>query len=152
VGVGERCLGAEGRAFIPTLRRDVDEDRQILDSAGALYARGVALDGARLAGDGARGFVALPTYPFQRDRHWTELGARRPPRPDVLFTVDWRVAAPAAGPAGSWLIVTTETAAGERLARALADRGASAFLARPEGIAEALARGRRPGGIVDLAS
>jgi len=45
--------------------------RDILDEAGALYASGCALDLESLY-DPNSGTVALPTYPFERERYWIE--------------------------------------------------------------------------------
>ncbi|WP_433928151.1 type I polyketide synthase [Sorangium cellulosum] len=69
-GYLERCLAAsatEGHA-IPTLRRGKDELRCLMQSVGALYACGAAVDFRRLTPEGR--FVPLPTYPWQRQRYW----------------------------------------------------------------------------------
>ncbi|MFE5796135.1 SDR family NAD(P)-dependent oxidoreductase [Streptomyces sp. NPDC056503] len=60
--------------FVPLLRRDRDEARQLLDGLARLFAAGVAVDWAGyFAGAGARG-VDLPTYPFQRRSYWMRPG------------------------------------------------------------------------------
>ncbi|MFC8452064.1 SDR family NAD(P)-dependent oxidoreductase, partial [Kitasatospora sp. NPDC057223] len=51
------------------LRRDRPEQTTALTALGALHARGAAVDWAQLW-PGAR-TVELPTYAFQRSRHWT---------------------------------------------------------------------------------
>ena len=43
----------------------------MLGAFGRLWAAGVEVDWARLHG-GPRRRVALPTYPFERERHWIE--------------------------------------------------------------------------------
>ncbi|HEX4818224.1 MAG TPA: SDR family NAD(P)-dependent oxidoreductase, partial [Nonomuraea sp.] len=57
-------------AVIGTLRRDQGTLHRVLTSAGEAWTAGVPVDWAALyAGAGARR-VRLPTYPFQRVRHW----------------------------------------------------------------------------------
>ncbi|GHH83875.1 hypothetical protein GCM10018793_47030 [Streptomyces sulfonofaciens] len=66
--------------FLPSLRPGHDEAQTILSSLGALWAHGVGIDWDRFhAGRGHRR-ASLPTYPFQRERHWFEAG----PRPDSV--------------------------------------------------------------------
>ncbi|WP_437917387.1 SDR family NAD(P)-dependent oxidoreductase [Sorangium sp. So ce302] len=74
----ERCLsarGAEGRA-VPTLRRDQGGRGNMLSALAKLYAHGHAVDFGRLYPEGGR-VVALPAYPWQRERYWIET-ARSP--------------------------------------------------------------------------
>ncbi|MEZ4449702.1 MAG: beta-ketoacyl synthase N-terminal-like domain-containing protein [Nannocystaceae bacterium] len=74
---------ADGAALLAALRRDRDERQTLTAAAAGLYASGQALDlRALLASTGAQPLaLALPTYPFQRERHWIE--ARRAPRGPV---------------------------------------------------------------------
>ncbi|MEU1364936.1 type I polyketide synthase [Streptomyces sp. NPDC005803] len=70
------ALGAgsadDSATFVPLLRRDRDEAREVLAGLGAVWARGADVDWeAFYAGTGARR-VDLPTYPFQRTRYWVE--------------------------------------------------------------------------------
>ncbi|MGW2332262.1 type I polyketide synthase, partial [Streptomyces sp. NPDC001700] len=60
-----------GEGGVPSLRRDVsDERRALLTAVGRLHTRGITVDWeAVFAGTGARR-VDLPTYPFQRQRYW----------------------------------------------------------------------------------
>ncbi|MFF7649492.1 SDR family NAD(P)-dependent oxidoreductase [Streptomyces sp. NPDC007983] len=71
-GVLTAMVGQDG---VPTLRRDVtDERRALLTAVGRLHVRGVAVDWeAVFAGAGARR-VDLPTYAFQRQRFWLTSG------------------------------------------------------------------------------
>jgi acyl transferase domain-containing protein len=68
--------GEEGGA-IPTLRRHKEERRSVLWSIGALYARGYPVAFQRLYPEGGH-VVALPTYPFQRQRYWIEGAGAEP--------------------------------------------------------------------------
>ncbi len=55
---------------VSTLHSDHDELRSIQSALAALWVRGTAVDWAAVfEGTGARR-VALPTYPFQRERYW----------------------------------------------------------------------------------
>ncbi|MEY9835577.1 type I polyketide synthase [Streptacidiphilus sp. EB103A] len=61
-----------------TLRRDEGGAVRFLTSLAELHVRGVAVDWAALLGEGE--LVDLPTYAFQRERHWLRgVGTRRVP-------------------------------------------------------------------------
>ncbi|MCZ9342706.1 hypothetical protein NGM37_33615, partial [Streptomyces sp. TRM76130] len=61
--------GAEA-AVVAALRRDRGEERAVVTALARLYTQGVDIDWtAFFTGSGAR-TVALPTYPFQRERFW----------------------------------------------------------------------------------
>ena len=64
------ALGAENveGEFVPVLRKGHDERRSALRALARLHVSGVAVDWTAFA-DGAHR-VALPTYAFQRQRHW----------------------------------------------------------------------------------
>ncbi|MGK3959668.1 type I polyketide synthase [Sorangium sp. So ce118] len=61
---------AEGHALF-ALRRGEEARRCLLQSLGALYAHGHPVDFRRLHPHGGR-CVSLPTYPWQRQRYWTQ--------------------------------------------------------------------------------
>ncbi|WP_433498685.1 SDR family NAD(P)-dependent oxidoreductase [Sphaerimonospora sp. CA-214678] len=66
-------------AVLGTLRRDEGGMDRFLLSLAEAYVAGAAVDWARcFTGTGARA-VDLPTYAFQRERHWLEPGRRREP-------------------------------------------------------------------------
>ncbi|MFJ1805557.1 MULTISPECIES: SDR family NAD(P)-dependent oxidoreductase [unclassified Streptomyces] len=59
-------------AAVATMRRDRTEPDALADAVGRLHVRGAAVDwGTYFAGSGARR-VDLPTYAFQRARHWLD--------------------------------------------------------------------------------
>ena len=70
LGMGRECIG-EG-AWLPTLRKGRRDWEQLLEAVGELYVRGVDVDWAGFDRDYTRRKVALPTYPFQRQRYWLE--------------------------------------------------------------------------------
>ncbi|MGH8908049.1 MAG: type I polyketide synthase [Egibacteraceae bacterium] len=58
---------------LPSLRRKKDERATLLGSLGALYTLGCTPDWSQLDPEGGR-CVRLPSYPWQRERHWREIG------------------------------------------------------------------------------
>ncbi len=69
LGMG-RLLVDEG-VWLPSLRPLADW-RQILSSLALLYEQGVTVDWVNFDSDYPRCKVGLPTYPFQKQRHWIE--------------------------------------------------------------------------------
>ena len=61
---------AGGLCFAPSLRPRHDDWEVLTASLAALYLHGCEVDWARFDGDRHRRYVELPTYPFQRARHW----------------------------------------------------------------------------------
>ena len=61
--------------LVPSLRSDRSEPEAILGSLGAVYASGGDVDLRAVVAAGAKR-VALPTYPFQRERFWVQAAAR----------------------------------------------------------------------------
>ena len=74
-------LGAGGAA-LGSLVRDEDESISILAALGGLYSRGLEIDWARQVRHPGR-VVSLPTYPWQRERHWHEPAGAGPPQAPV---------------------------------------------------------------------
>ena len=58
--------------WLPSLRQGHDDWQVLLNSLAILYKSGVKVDWAGFDRDYARRRVPLPTYPFQRQRHWIE--------------------------------------------------------------------------------
>ena len=70
--LARRCAPEGSAWFGASLRRDRDSWRQLLETLGTAWVRGVPVDWVRFDGPYQRRRVALPTYPFQRQRHWVE--------------------------------------------------------------------------------
>ena len=76
LGMARRCLAdADACAWLPSLRRGRDDWPQLLESVAALYVRGTRIDWRAFEQQGGGRRIALPTYPFQRERYWVETGA-----------------------------------------------------------------------------
>ncbi|HEU4410749.1 MAG TPA: SDR family NAD(P)-dependent oxidoreductase, partial [Polyangiaceae bacterium] len=67
--------GVEGAAVVGSTRREQPERARLLESLGALYARGASVRWQGLYGGTGRS-VELPTYAFRRERFWLEAPAR----------------------------------------------------------------------------
>ncbi|HLJ16216.1 MAG TPA: type I polyketide synthase [Bryobacteraceae bacterium] len=68
--MGRQCLGEESGLWLSSLRRGRSDWEHILGSLAELYVHGAVIDWAGFDRDYVRRKVALPTYPFQRQRHW----------------------------------------------------------------------------------
>lgn len=73
-GMGKRCLPDANVAWLPSLRKDRADWQVLLQSVAALYVGGVPVNWHGFDKDYIRRKVALPTYPFERERYWFELG------------------------------------------------------------------------------
>nr|WP_257232410.1 type I polyketide synthase [Streptomyces sp. Rer75] len=62
---------ADDVAFIPVLHRERDEQHTFLTALATAHTHGVHVDWTPLIGETSTP-IALPTYPFQRQRYWLE--------------------------------------------------------------------------------
>ena len=116
----------------------------LLEAAGRLWAAGVEIDWAAFHAGERRRRVPLPTYPFERRRHWIEAPAAAAPAatttaapvPDAFASEDvgdwfyrptWRSTAPRArslpDDGAGWLVFVDETGLGARLVDRLTRAG-----------------------------
>jgi acyl transferase domain-containing protein/NADPH:quinone reductase-like Zn-dependent oxidoreductase/acyl carrier protein len=73
LGLGRRCLTDEALRWLPSLRKGRDDLSQLLDTTARLYTAGASIDWRAFDRDYARRPLAMPTYPFERQRHWIEI-------------------------------------------------------------------------------
>ncbi len=113
--LGAECVpDGEDAAFVATLRRDRDEERQLLTAVATAHVRGADVDWTTLfAGRGRR--VPVPTYPFQRRTFWTDPVSTTPTAESAV--ADWRyrviwqpVELPEPAATGRWLVVAPAAA------------------------------------------
>ncbi len=64
------ATGIRQETIVAHQPRPKSDRQEMLESLGALYTQGVKIDWAGFARDDAYRRVSLPTYPFQRQRHW----------------------------------------------------------------------------------
>ncbi|HUD29262.1 MAG TPA: KR domain-containing protein, partial [Novosphingobium sp.] len=119
-------------------QEDVADDQRLLETLGELWALGVEIDWTAYWGDERRLRVPLPTYQFDRQRHWVEPGATlhhaaashdpdaRLPLGDWSYEPVWsRENLPQApDPVGPALVLCGGDGFGDGLARRLRERGA----------------------------
>jgi acyl transferase domain-containing protein/NADPH:quinone reductase-like Zn-dependent oxidoreductase/SAM-dependent methyltransferase len=70
LGMAARCLPGAAVEWIPSLRNGQDDWAQVLDGLCRLYVEGGRVDWAGFDRGYRRRRVALPTYPFERERYW----------------------------------------------------------------------------------
>lgn len=137
-GIAASAVPDSPVTWLHSLRPEHDDRGQVLTGLGALYERGAQVEWEAVYREP---FMRrhLPTYPFQRERHWIEPSGSvaRPVSggpadrtdqawPAWLHDVEWREAAPAeqAFPAGGiWLICGGSPDLGDALAERLVAQG-----------------------------
>ncbi len=70
LGMAAECV--TGGVWLPSLREDQGAWSEMLLALQRLYVDGAAIEWAAVVGTGAHYRVQLPTYPFQRKRHWID--------------------------------------------------------------------------------
>jgi acyl transferase domain-containing protein/acyl carrier protein len=64
------AIAGDAAVSIPSLRKGQEEGHVLMQAVARLYTRGVKLDWQAFDKPFARRRVVLPTYPFDRERHW----------------------------------------------------------------------------------
>ncbi|NER47481.1 MAG: type I polyketide synthase, partial [Symploca sp. SIO1A3] len=72
LGMGRQSLPEGVGVWLPSLRPGVEAWQQVLSSLGQLYVQGAKVDWLGFYQNYAHQKVALPTYPFQRERYWLD--------------------------------------------------------------------------------
>ncbi|KAB8330057.1 type I polyketide synthase [Scytonema tolypothrichoides VB-61278] len=85
LGMGRNCLPENVGVWLPSLRPGHEDWQVLLQSLGELYVRGVDVDWSGFDRDYRRRRVMLPTYPFQRQRYWVNIGENEPSQASNLF-------------------------------------------------------------------
>ncbi|BAZ50019.1 beta-ketoacyl synthase [Nostoc sp. NIES-4103] len=87
LGMGKQCLSdAEIKqlVWLPSLRPGQSDWQQLLQSLAQIYVQGAAIDWKGFDQDYIRQRVLLPTYPFQEQRYWVELGDNQSAKKAVI--------------------------------------------------------------------
>ena len=112
------------RLWVPSLRQGRDDWTTLLTSVTQLYVAGVPIDWVGFDQPYARRRLELPTYPWQRERHWMDVPSAHgkpsaalpaepatdgPERDFSALTTVWRKVPPCvnagAKAAGRWLVI-----------------------------------------------
>jgi acyl transferase domain-containing protein/acyl-CoA synthetase (AMP-forming)/AMP-acid ligase II len=152
-GMARRVVSIDGADWLPSVRRNQDDNHTLLHALATLYVRGHKPDWRAVSRPARR--VVLPSYPFQRKRCWMEYGQEDPRTfgipgvlaPDAalgaaltpqqerelarsLVKLDWtpvEVATPIAGGSPQqWLLIGADVQQGEALAEAIEAAGHAA--------------------------
>jgi amino acid adenylation domain-containing protein/non-ribosomal peptide synthase protein (TIGR01720 family) len=149
-GLGSACLPEAASRFLPSLRRDRDAGRQMLETLRELYVLGAAVDWVGFDRPHHRRKVSLPTYPFQRQRFWVEATrpaalpahSSKPSAAGGVYEVAWLERPPAprmpahAPTAAAWLIFADAGGLALEVARRVRERGQRAVLLERGGLYE----------------
>src|SRR5262249_12099540 len=123
----------------------------LLESLATLYTKGAAIDWAGFDRPYARRRVALPTYPFQRERHWVKHAPMTPISPpssqeraasgvdDLAYQIAWtprprEAAHRSSAPLGRRdvvVVLADKTGLGETLAQRWRQQGADCVTVTP---------------------
>jgi acyl transferase domain-containing protein/acyl carrier protein len=129
LGLAQACGAPPDASWLPSLRRDRDAWSTLIESLSTLFVRGAEIDWKGFDAGYARRKLALPTYPFQRDRYWVDAKAADPPTStaDCFYELTWREAPRAStgavAPAGSRVVLSDAAQDADRIAAALEQRG-----------------------------
>lgn len=72
LGIASRCLPDEPVQWLPSLREQRGERRQVLETLAALYLGGLEMDWRAVHGHADGVPVRLPGLPLEEERHWAE--------------------------------------------------------------------------------
>jgi acyl transferase domain-containing protein/NADPH:quinone reductase-like Zn-dependent oxidoreductase/NAD(P)-dependent dehydrogenase (short-subunit alcohol dehydrogenase family)/SAM-dependent methyltransferase/acyl carrier protein len=76
-GLGRATLGEDTVSWLASMKRNRDVWSQLLESLARLYVRGVRIAWPAVDAPYVRRRLTLPTYPFQRERHWVQMLPQR---------------------------------------------------------------------------
>ena len=77
IGMASQCVKDPQLSWVSTLRRNREPWPELLAAMSTLFVHGGKIDWQAFDQDYARKRLALPTYPFQRERLWIEQSSRK---------------------------------------------------------------------------
>ncbi|MFT9818492.1 amino acid adenylation domain-containing protein [Lysinibacillus sp. NPDC056185] len=75
-GLANQCINGEA-LFLPSLRKGLNEYKQLFDSISLLYLNGVQVDWKSFYKEYKKEKVILPNYSFQRKKYWIDLNKNK---------------------------------------------------------------------------
>ena len=131
-GAADVIGGKAGKAFLESLLANRE-----LEKMAMLWTAGLSIDWSQLRRNGGAKRVSLPTYPFEKQRHWIKQGtaaiaapAAAPAHERTYYYPRWTPRALAAGAAVTGPIVVVDAA--EELSAALQQRHAAVVRVSPD--------------------
>ncbi|NER45794.1 MAG: acyltransferase domain-containing protein [Symploca sp. SIO1A3] len=76
--LSRQCLPEGMGMYLPSMQQGQSPWPQLLQTLAQLYLRGVKVDWSEFDRDYPRSRIQLPTYPFQRQRHWFKTATLNP--------------------------------------------------------------------------
>jgi acyl transferase domain-containing protein/acyl carrier protein len=140
---------AAGINWLPSLESAGRDWSTLSRTISRLYAAGAPVDWAGFDRDYPRSKVALPTYPFQRQRYWVDVQPQAPAAaaPDAAptYTIAWKPVPRTAAGAGdrdrrTFVLVSRSSELATRLVTTFEKRGDRAVLVPAEAVADLAAR------------
>ncbi|MEW4453328.1 SDR family NAD(P)-dependent oxidoreductase [Bremerella sp. JC817] len=77
IAMGKRFIDDAGLTWLPSLRSGHSDWKVLMQSLAELYHLGGKIRWENIAGGPAPERISLPTYPFERKRHWHQESGRR---------------------------------------------------------------------------
>lgn len=77
ISMARRIVDGQQGLWLPSMRKGQDDWRVVLDSLAKCYVAGAEVDWCAFESTESQRHVSLPTYPFQRSRHWFDLLAEK---------------------------------------------------------------------------
>ncbi len=71
--LAQACLPGSTIAWLPSLRRGRDDEAQMTESLATLYVQGASVNWKGVERHQGGRAIALPTYPFHRERYWIDV-------------------------------------------------------------------------------
>ena len=157
----QECLSAAEHdgVMLPSLRRKQDESTTLLTSLGSLYTRGATVDWTAVY-PGPVPIVPLPTYPYQRQRYWTQRATAPvtpvPATARFQYRIRWHLHARdehqgRTASAGHWLVIDDARGTGDKIRQTLQQRGESCVLVSKDTSMQSLSVDTYRG-VIDLSS
>lgn len=72
-GMGRKCLASKNASWIWSLKPGVEDERALSEAAGKMYLKGLKPDWKKLNQYASSAPLALPHYPFEREKFWIDL-------------------------------------------------------------------------------